>query len=65
MTAEQVKRALAYAADNARATARRNAEAYIAWNPQDEERRKRDLDIEMLGIDNLYYKMLQQLQREV
>ena len=62
-SAEQVYRALAYASDNSRQRARKNSEDYIRLNPQDKERRTRDLAIEQVGIDNLYYEFLRQLEQ--
>ena len=61
-TSEQVYRALAYASDNSRQRARQNSEDYIRLNPQDKERRTRDLAIEQIGINNLYYEFLRQLE---
>lgn len=61
-SSEVVYRAIAYAMDNSRQRARKNADDYIRLNPQDEERRRRDLAIEQIGIDNFYYEVLRQLE---
>lgn len=58
-----LKSALACAYDNASATAKRNAADYIRLNPQDESRRNDELMIELCGINNLYYKMLNEIER--
>lgn len=57
-----VFRAIAYAMDNSRQRAQKNADDYIRLNPQDKERRQRDLAIEQIGINNLYYEILRQLE---
>lgn len=61
-SSEAVFRALAYAMDNSRQRAQKNADDYIRLNPQDKERRQRDLAIEQIGINNLYYEVLRQLE---
>ena len=61
-SSEAVYRAIAYAMDNSRQRAKKNADDYIRLNPQDKERRQRDLAIEQIGIDNLYYEVLRQLE---
>lgn len=58
-----LKSALVCAHDNAQATAQRIAAEYIRLNPQDEYSRNRDLAIELLGINNLYCKMLDEIER--
>lgn len=58
-----MRAALAYAYDNATTAARRVAGQYITFNPQDKDRRYRDLDIELCGIENLYHKMLNEIER--
>lgn len=61
-SSEVVYRAIAYAMDNSRQRAQKNADGYIRLNPQDKERRQRDLAIEQIGINNLYYEVLRQLE---
>lgn len=61
-SSEVVYRAIAYAMDNSTQRAKKNADDYIRLNPQDKERRQRDLAIERIGIDNLYYEVLRQLE---
>lgn len=61
-SSEVVFRAIAYAMDNSRQRAQKNADDYIRLNPQDKERRQRDLAIEQIGINNLYYEVLRQLE---
>lgn len=63
LSTKEVKNALACARDNAIRIARKNCDDYIKWNPQDKERRERDLDIEICGISNLYYKMIEEMER--
>lgn len=63
VSTKEVKAMLAAAFSNARATAERVSKSYIAFNPQDADRRNRDLDIELVGIENLYYKMLKEIER--
>lgn len=60
---EQVYRAIAYAMDNSRQRAQKNSADYINLNPQDKERMTRDLFIEQIGIDNMYYEVLRQLEK--
>ena len=62
-SAKALKSALACAYDNATSAARRVAGQYIAFNPADKDRRNRDLDIELCGIENLYRKMLNEIER--
>lgn len=59
---EQVYRTIAYAISNSRQRAQRISADYIKLNPQEQERRTRDLEIELLGIDNLYFEVLRQLE---
>lgn len=61
-SSEVVFHAIAYAMDNSRQRAQKNADDYIRLNPQDKERRQRDLAIEQIGINNLYYEVLRQLE---
>ena len=63
MSSKEARNMLSFAYDNAIRIARKNCDAYIAWNPDDAERRKRDLDIELCGINNLYYRMIDELER--
>ena len=63
MTSRQVRNMLGCAFDNAIESAKRNAKFYIALNPDDAERRNRDLDLELCGIENLYHKMLSEIER--
>ena len=63
MSSKEARNMLSVAYDNAIRIARKNCDAYIAWNPDDTERRKRDLDIELCGITNLYYRMIDELER--
>ena len=63
MSNKAVRNMLACAFDNAIASAKRNADFYIALNPDDAERRKRDLDLELCGIENIYHKMLTEIER--
>ena len=63
MTSRQARNMLGYAFDNAIASAKRNAKFYIAVNPDDAERRNRDLDLELCGIENLYHKILAEIER--
>lgn len=58
---QQILHALAYAMDNSTQRARKNSADYIRLNPQDKERRERDLAIEQIGINNLYYEFMRQL----
>ena len=63
MSSWEVRNMLSDARDNAIRIARKNCDDYIKYNPQDEKRRKRDLDIEICGISNLYYKMIEEIER--
>ena len=63
MSSKEARNMLSFAYDNAIRIARKNCDAYIAWNPDDAERRKRDLDIELCGINNLYYRMIDEIER--
>lgn len=63
MSSREVRNMLSCAHDNAIRIARKNCDDYIKYNPQDEKRRKRDLDIEICGISNLYYKMIEEIER--
>ena len=63
MTSRQARNMLSCAFENAVSVARKNCEDYIKWNPQDEKRRRRDLAIELCGINDLYYKMLEEIER--
>ena len=58
---QQIKSALAYALDNCKAREKRNADGYIAYNPGDADRRRRDQDIVNVGINVMYYEILRQL----
>lgn len=63
MSSREARNMLSCAYENAIRIARKNCDDYIAYNPQDEKRRKRDLDIELCGINNLYYRVLDELDR--
>lgn len=63
LTSREARNMLGCAYDNAVASARKNAKFYIALNPDDAERRNRDLDLELCGIENLYHKMLSEIER--
>lgn len=63
MTSREARNMLSCAFENAARIARKNCEDYIKYNPQDEQRRRRDLDIELCGINNLYYRMIDELER--
>ena len=63
MSSRQARSMLSCAFENAVSVARKNCEDYIKYNPQDEKRRRRDLDIELCGINNLYYRMIDELER--
>jgi predicted nucleic-acid-binding Zn-ribbon protein len=63
MSSREAKNMLSVAYENAIRIACKNCEEYVNYNPQDAERRKHDLDIELCGINNLYYKMLSELER--
>ena len=54
---------LVAARENAIRIATNNADDYIRLNPTDAERRRRDLEIELLGINNLYYRMIDEIKR--
>lgn len=54
---------LVAARENAIRIATRNADDYIRLNPTDADRRRRDLEIELLGINNLYYRMIDEIKR--
>lgn len=62
LSTSAARRGLMYAHDNAVNIARKNAEGYIALNPGDEQRTRRDLAIEICGINNMYYCMVEQLE---
>lgn len=63
MSSREVRSMLACAYGNAIRIARKNCEDYIKLNPTDEKRRRHDLDIELCGINNLYYKMIDEIER--
>ena len=63
MSSRQARNMLSCAFENAICAARKNCDDYIRLNPQDSKRRQRDLDIEICGINNLYYKMLEEIER--
>ena len=63
MSSREVRNMLSCARDNAIRIARKNCDDYIKYNPQDAKRRQRDLDIEICGISNLYYKMIEEIER--
>ena len=54
--------ALTWARDNAEHIARKNAEDYIKWNPQDKDRRIKELQCELIGIHNMYYRAVEQFE---
>ena len=57
---QQIRSALAYAIDNCKAREKRNADGYIAYNPGDADRRRRDQDIVNVGIVDMYYEIMRQ-----
>ena len=63
MTSKQARNMLSVAFDNAVRIARKNCEDYIKYNPQDAKNRRYLLDIELCGINNLYYRMIDELDR--
>lgn len=63
ITSKELRNILALARENANSIARKNADGYIKYNPQDKDRRSRDLQIEICGIDNLYYRILKEIER--
>lgn len=63
MTSKEVKNILALAFENANHIAEKNCDGYIAYNPQDKDRRTNDLQIEKIGINNLYYRILSEIER--
>jgi len=58
---QQIRSALAYAIDNCKAREKHNADGYIAYNPGDADRRRRDQDIVNVGIVDMYYEIMRQL----
>jgi len=58
---QQIRSALTYALDNCREREKRNADGYIAFNPSDADRRKRDQDIVNVGIYDMYCELIRQL----
>lgn len=63
ISSKEARNMLSVAFDNAAKVARKNCDDYIKYNPQDAERRRRNLDIELCGINNLYYRMVDELER--
>lgn len=63
ITSKELRNILASSRENANSIAKKNADGYIKYNPQDKERRNRDLQIEICGIDNLYYRILKEIER--
>lgn len=63
ITSKELKNILVLARENANSIARKNADGYIKYNPQDKDRRNHDLQIEICGIDNLYYRILKEIER--
>ena len=63
MSSKEARNMLSVAYENAIRIARKNCDDYIKYNPQDAKRRQRDLDIELCGINNLYYRMIDELER--
>lgn len=63
LSSREARNMLACAFENAVNTARKNCDAFCAWNPGQEERRRHELDIELCGINNLYYRMIDELDR--
>jgi hypothetical protein len=63
MTSQQVRNLLSLALEKANNTAKKSAAGFIAFNPAHENERMRDLKIEFCGIDNLYFKILSELER--
>ena len=65
LSSSEAKCMLSCAFQNALETAQKNSEAYIALNPGDAERRQRDLQIEILGINNLYFRMMDEIDHAI
>lgn len=63
LSTRELKSIIATAYQNATATAKRVSDTYIAFNPTDAGRRTRDLDLEYCGIENLYRKILKEIER--
>lgn len=58
-TQETIARAYGKALEKAK----KNCDDYIAYNPQDEKNRKYLLLIEIAGINNLYYTIMDELNK--
>ena len=63
MSSREARNMLSCAYENAIRIARKNCEDYIKYNPQDAKNRRYLLDIELCGINNLYYRMIDELDR--
>lgn len=63
ITSKELRNILALSRENAYSIARKNADGYIKYNPQDKDRRNYDLQIEICGVDNLYYRILKEIER--
>lgn len=63
MTSRQVRNLLSLAFENANKQAEKSAAGFIKFNPAHENERARDLQIEQCGINNLYYKIISELER--
>lgn len=63
MTKKELKELLAASLEQARNTAIKSSAGYIAYNPDRKKERERDLMIECCGINNLYYTILEQINR--
>ena len=59
----EVKSLLADAYNDALKIAQKNCDTYIAWNPGRNKERMHDKDIENCGINSLYYRMIEQLEK--
>lgn len=62
MTKSEIKNILYLANEKAVKIARKNADDYIKLNPYDSQRRTMLLNIELAGIANLYYQILEQIK---
>lgn len=63
MTTKEIKSMMAEAYHQAIAKEKKNCDFYIAMNPGQEEERKKQMQIAIAGISNLYYTMADLLPR--
>lgn len=63
ITTETAVNMLKCAYMNARIEAQRMADEFIKLNPEHAKRRNDELAIEILGIDNLYCRMFEEIKR--